>query len=99
MDTKIQNWFKVQLLLTRSCLTLRKLFKDRWLLFTGQQWLDTPADGQAYITGISRKISRNCRNIQQIVLQTGDTNQWDFTLLLNILRETKVTRQLNKVDK
>ncbi|CAF1066395.1 unnamed protein product [Rotaria sordida] len=99
MDLKLQNWFKVELLLTRSCHVLRKMFKDRWSLFTGQQWLDTPANGHAYTTGIGQKIYQNCRNIQKIMLQTGDTNQWDLTTLLNVLRETKSKRQLNKVDK
>ncbi|CAF1195575.1 unnamed protein product, partial [Rotaria sp. Silwood1] len=33
------------------------------------------------------------------MLQTGDANQWDLTTLLNVLRETKPKRQLNKVDK
>jgi hypothetical protein len=87
MDPKLQNWFKIEQLLARSCNVFRKLFKDRWLLFTGQQWLDTQADGQAYITGIGQKIYQNAPNIQRIMLQTGDTNQWDLTILLLILRD------------
>ena len=99
MDSKLQNWFKIEQLLTRSCNVFRKLFKDRWFLFTGQQWLDSHTDGQAYITGIGQKIYQNCRNIQKIMLQTGDTNQWDLTTLLLILRESKSKKPLNQPSK
>ncbi|CAF4691846.1 unnamed protein product [Rotaria socialis] len=98
-DSQALNWFKIELLLTRSCLTLRKIFKDRWFLFTGQQWQNTTTDGQAFITGIGQKIYKNCGNIQKNTLTTGDTNQWDLTTLVLVLRETKPIRPLNKNEK
>ncbi|CAF1290431.1 unnamed protein product [Adineta steineri] len=67
-------------------------------MFTNQQWLDTPADGQAYIIGIGIKYYQRCRNIQKVMLQTGNTNQWDLSILLVILREMKLTQSFNKVD-
>ncbi|CAF3614932.1 unnamed protein product [Rotaria sp. Silwood1] len=33
------------------------------------------------------------------MLKTGDTNQWDLTTLVQALRETKTTRQLDKINK
>ncbi|CAF1935274.1 unnamed protein product [Rotaria magnacalcarata] len=98
-DSQALNWFKIELLLTRACLILRKIFKDRWFLFTGQQWQNTTTDGQAFITGIGQNIYKNCGNIQKIMLTTGDTNQWDLTTLVLVLRETKPIRPLNKMKK
>ncbi|CAF1228928.1 unnamed protein product [Adineta steineri] len=67
-------------------------------MFTNQQWLDTPADGHTYTTGIGQKLYRNSRNIQKVMLETGNTNQWDLTILLLILREMKPTKPLNPVN-
>ncbi|CAF1228986.1 unnamed protein product [Adineta steineri] len=65
-------------------------------MFTNQQWLDSPADGHAYITGIGQKYYQNCRNIQKVMLETGNTNQWDLSILPVIFCETKPAKPFSQ---
>lgn len=86
----IRNYVKLDLLLARSCIVLRQLFKNRYLLFNGgQAWCDSSDCGSNYlVNAISKNKKFNLTTVQKTLIHNGDSNQWDLTTLTMILLNT-----------
>jgi len=101
--TEICNYYKLQYLLKHSQVLLRNLFKNRYIQFNdGAIWDDTLKCGS------SIKLNKKSLNkIQQASVAEGDSNQWDFStlmqLLLGLLRPNTLNpseiQQLDNEDK
>ncbi|CAF4135221.1 unnamed protein product [Rotaria sordida] len=103
--TNVRNYFKLDLLLARSCIILRQVFKNRYYLFTGGQlWSDSSKCGSSYFANIIGKNKKfSLTTVQKTLVCNGDTNEWDLTtltaLLLNIDRpKTLDTAQIQQLD-
>ena len=79
--TEICNYYKLQYLLKHSQVLLRNLFKNRYIQFNdGAIWDDTLKCGS------SIKLNKKSLNkIQQASVAEGDSNQWDFSTLMQLL--------------
>ena len=109
IPTNVRNYFKLDLLVARSCIILRQVFKNRYGLFNGGQiWSDSSECGNIYlanILGMSKKF--NLTTVQKTSVRNGDSNEWDLTtltaLLLNIDRPKSLDaaqiQQLDQEDK
>ncbi|CAF1433550.1 unnamed protein product, partial [Didymodactylos carnosus] len=107
--SEVRNYFKLGLLIARSHLSLRHLFKNRYLLFNnGQVWDDTPTCGNKYVTNVIAKNKKiSLTPVQKIAVSNGNLDEWDVTtltaLLLFIYRpktlSTSETQQLDQEDK
>lgn len=92
ISTNVRNYFKLDLLIARSCTILRQVFKNRYRLFTGGQiWNDSSKHGKIYLTNILGKSKKfNLTTVQKTLVRNGHSNEWDLTtltaLLLNIDR-------------
>ncbi|CAF3443637.1 unnamed protein product [Rotaria socialis] len=101
----VRNYFKLELLIDRSNLKLRQLFKNRYSLFNnGKVWDDSPACGNNYLTNtIAHNKKLSLTSVEKISVSSGDSNKWDLTtltaLLVNIDRPTTLdTAQIQQLD-
>jgi hypothetical protein len=89
----VRNYFKLDLLIARSYIILRQLFKTRYSLFTGGHiWDDSSTCGQNYSTNVigkSKKFSLTA--VQKVSIANGDSNDWDLTTLTALLLNTDST--------
>jgi hypothetical protein len=82
MITKgVRNYFKLDLLIARSYILLRELFKRRYSLFNGGRiWNDTALCGNNYFSNvINRNKNIHLTAVQKTSIAAGDTNEWDLT--------------------
>src|SRR4051794_11114511 len=77
----IRNWFKLELLLHRSCSVLRQLFKRRWKQHTNTEWI--PANAKGFT---KERWFAECGKIQRKMIKSGDISEWDITTLGIVLR-------------
>ncbi|CAF3202221.1 unnamed protein product, partial [Rotaria sp. Silwood2] len=103
--SNVRNYFKLELLIARSHVILRQMFKKRYSLFTGGQiWDDSSACGGNYsVNVIGKRKNINLTSVQKIAVQNGDSNEWDLTtltaLLLNSDRpKTLIASQIQQFD-
>lgn len=84
---EVFNYFKLDLLIARSCVSLRHLFKNRYVLFNnGQVWDDTTLCGNSYLTNVIAKNKRiSLTPIQKASVSNGNSNEWDATTLTALL--------------
>jgi TPR repeat protein len=96
----VRNYFKLDLLIARSYIILRQLFKTRYSLFTGGHiWDDSSTCGQNYSTNVigkSKKFSLTA--VQKVSIANGDSNDWDLTTLTALLLNTDRPKNLNSVQ-
>ena len=102
---EVRNYFKLELLLPRSCVILRQLFKKRYSQFyPGQIWDDTPACGNAYLINVVAKNKRlSLTPLQKTFVSNGNSNEWDSTALTNLLLfgdrpNSLTTAQIQRLD-
>ena len=106
MVTKgVRNYVKLDLLIGRSYILLRELFKRRYSLFNGGRiWNDTALCGNNYFSNvINRNKNIHLTAVQKTSIAAGDTNEWDLTtltvLLLNVERPiTLKPVQIQQID-
>jgi TPR repeat protein len=103
--TNVRNYFKLELLIARSYVTLRQLFKNRYFLFSGGKvWDDSPSCGSNYSTNVIAKNKKiNLSPVQKTSVSNGDSNEWDLTtltaLLLYVDRPTTLNNtQIQQLD-
>ncbi|CAF3444839.1 unnamed protein product [Rotaria sp. Silwood2] len=86
-SSEVLNYFKLDLLIARSCVSLRHLFKNRYLLFNnGQVWDDSTKCGNSYLINVIAKNKKiNLTPVQKISVSNGNSNEWDVTTLTAIL--------------
>ncbi|CAF2973700.1 unnamed protein product [Rotaria sp. Silwood2] len=96
----VRNYFKLDLLLGRSCSILRQVFKNRYSLFTGgQTWDDSSQCGSNYLVNIIGKSKKfNLTAVQRTLIHDGDSNQFDITTLTTLLLNTERPKKLNKTQ-
>ncbi|CAF3999454.1 unnamed protein product [Rotaria sp. Silwood2] len=95
--TNVRNYFKLDLVLARSCIILRQVFKSRYYLFTGGQvWSDSAKCGGSYFVNIIGKNKKfNLTTVQKTLVCNGDTNEWDLTTLMTLLMNTDRPKTLD----
>ncbi|CAF4160407.1 unnamed protein product, partial [Rotaria magnacalcarata] len=105
VSKNVRNYFKLELLIDRSNLKLRQLFKNRYSLFNnGKVWDDSPTCGNNYLTNtIAHNKKLSLTSVEKTSVASGDSNEWDLTtlsaLLLNIDRpKTLNTAQIEQLD-
>lgn len=105
VSNNVRNYFKLDLLLARSCGILRQVFKRRYSLFNGGQlWDDTQVCGTTYVTNAASKNTiKNLTKPQKASVSNGDSHEWDLSLLtallLNADRPTTLTApQIQQID-
>lgn len=83
----VRNYFKLELLITRSCVLICQLFKKRYSLFNvGQVWDDSSTCGSNYLTNVIAKNKNiNLTSVQKTSVSQGDSNEWDLTTLTALL--------------
>ena len=96
-SASVRNYFKLDLLIARSCHRVRQLFKSRYTDFNhGQLWDDTAQCGKTYmqiVNANSKKVSLT--PLQKTLIVNGDTNEWDLTTLLALLLHSDRPSNLN----
>jgi hypothetical protein len=87
ISSDVRNYFKLELLLERSYVTLCPLFKNRYSqLNGGQVWDDTPICGNNYLTNVIAKNKQiSLTPVQKKSVSNGDSNEWDLTTLTALL--------------
>ena len=108
-SSEISNYFKLDLLIARSRVSLRHLFKNRYSLFNnGQLWNDSPTCGNNYVTNVIKKNKNiSLTPIQKASVSNGNSDEWDVTTLSNLLLfidrpttlSTSEIQQLDQEDK
>ncbi|CAF3362012.1 unnamed protein product [Rotaria sp. Silwood2] len=98
ISSDVRNYFKLELLLTRSHGPLRQLFKNRYSQFNGGQiWNDTPTCGTNYFINVLKK-KINLTPIQKTSVSNGDSNEWDSTTLTALLIYGDRPKTLNAAE-
>ncbi|CAF1470624.1 unnamed protein product, partial [Adineta steineri] len=97
ISNEVRNYFKLDLLISRACLTLRNLFITRYSLFNnGQIWIDSAAHGNNYLTNVISKNKKiNLTPAQKKTVGDGDTNEWDVSTLTAILLHSDRPQTMN----
>ncbi|CAF1518655.1 unnamed protein product [Adineta steineri] len=105
ISNEVRNYFKLDLLISRACLTLRNLFITRYSLFNnGQIWIDSAVHGNNYLTNVISKNKKiNLTPLQKKTVDNGNTNEWDISTLTAILLysyrpQTLNTNEIQKLD-
>ncbi|CAL8124208.1 unnamed protein product [Orchesella dallaii] len=73
-------------MLISSCDILRKLFKSRWKGVTGREWENSEKDGKEFKEGVGKEIINKANKSQKLKIQSGNTEEWDMTLLAFVLQ-------------
>jgi TPR repeat protein len=100
ISNDVRNYFKLELLIGRSYITLRQLFKNRYSLFTGGQiWDDSVTCGRNYSTNVIGKNKNfNLTAIQKVSVANGNSNEWDLTTLTALLLNSDRPKTLNNAQ-
>jgi hypothetical protein len=85
--TNVRNYLKLELLIARSHVILRQLFKTRYSLFNGGKiWNDSSTYGSSYCTTVVAKNKNiNLTAIQKTSVSNRNSNEWDLTTLTALL--------------
>ncbi|CAF5022111.1 unnamed protein product, partial [Rotaria sp. Silwood1] len=93
------------LLIARSRISLRHLFKNRYVLFNnGQVWNDSPTCGNNYVTNVIAKNKKiNLTPVQKTSVSNGNSDEWDVTTLTALLlfidrSKTLSTSEIQQLD-
>jgi TPR repeat protein len=97
ISANLRNYFKLDLLLARSFVILRQVFKNRFCLFSGGQlWDDSSICGRNYLANVIGKNKKlNLTTVQKTLLSNGDSNEWDLTMLTALLLNTERPKTLD----
>ncbi|CAF1182899.1 unnamed protein product [Adineta steineri] len=105
ISNEVRNYFKLDLLISRACFTLRNLFITRYSIFNnGQIWIDSAVHGNNYLTNVISKNKKiNLTPPQKKTVGNGDTNEWDVSTFTAILLfsdrpQTLNTNEIQKLD-
>ncbi|CAF4821226.1 unnamed protein product, partial [Rotaria sp. Silwood2] len=103
--SEVRNYFKLDLLIARSRVSLRHLFKKRYVLFNnGQVWNDSPTCGNNYVTNVIAKNKKiNLTPVQKTSVSNGNSDEWDVTTLTTLLlfidrSKTLSTSEIQQLD-
>jgi tetratricopeptide (TPR) repeat protein len=104
-SSEVRNYFKLALLIARASVSLRHLFKTRYLLLNnGHVWNDTPTCGNNYLTNVIKKNKKiHLTPVQKASVSNGNSDEWDVTTLTNFLLfidrpKTLNTNEIQQLD-
>ncbi|CAF1212103.1 unnamed protein product [Rotaria magnacalcarata] len=104
-SSEVLNYFKLELLIERSLVSLRHLFKNRYALFNnGQVWNDSPTCGNNYVTNVLVKNKKiNLTRVQKTSVSNGNSDEWDVSTLTALLlyidrSKTLSTNEIQQLD-
>ncbi|CAF0990796.1 unnamed protein product, partial [Adineta steineri] len=101
ISTNVRNYFKLELLIARSCVILRQLFKSRYCLFyNGKIWDDSTTCAKNYSANIiaKNKTKVNLTSVQKTSVTNGNSNEWDLTTLTALLLYIDRPKTLNNTQ-
>ena len=100
ISSDVLNYFKLDLLLARSCGPLRHLFRNRYSQCNGgQTWNDIPACGNHFFTSFNTKNKQiGLTSVQKTSVSNGDSNEWDLTTLFALLLNSDRPNTLNAAE-
>ncbi|CAF1591573.1 unnamed protein product, partial [Didymodactylos carnosus] len=100
ISSDVRNYFKLELLLTRSHGPLCQLFKNRYSQFNGGQiWNDTLTCGKNYLKNVIKKNKKiNLTPVQKVSVSNGNSNEWDLTTLTALLIYGDRPKTLNAAE-
>jgi TPR repeat protein len=100
ITSDVRNYFKLELLIARSYVVLRQLFKNRYCLFNGGKiWDDSQTCGINYSTSvIAKNKNMNLTPVQKTSVTNGDSNEWDLTTLTALLLNNDRPKTLNTTE-
>ena len=95
----VDNYCKLKLCLTESNILLRKIFLNRWEELFHKTWNDTKADALFFDEIEQGKKIKNQLQIKkfQILLETGNSKEWDISILSAILLSKPFLIKRNKI--
>uniref|UniRef100_T1J231 DZIP3-like HEPN domain-containing protein n=1 Tax=Strigamia maritima TaxID=126957 RepID=T1J231_STRMM len=80
------NYIKLKyVLIPRANITLRKLFRKKWLTAHKSAWSETNVQGQQFIEGSGKDLFLTASRRRKKLLRSGRVDLWDFQLLSTIL--------------
>ncbi|OXA46264.1 Heat shock protein STI1 [Folsomia candida] len=85
----MDNYNKLELLLVSTTSVIQELFLIRWLASQGCEWTNSKSFGDRLIQKLSKlkNVYKNFQKIQREMLQSGDVNTWDITLITLLLKQ------------
>ncbi|UJR32479.1 hypothetical protein I4U23_019941 [Adineta vaga] len=100
LSIEVRNYFKLELLLERSHIILRQLFKNRYSLFNSRNlWDDTTTCGINYLTNVITKNKQiNLTPVQKTSISSGNSDEWDLSTLIVLLLFTDRPNTLNTAE-
>ena len=100
ISPEVRNYFKLQLLLKRLSDPVRQLFKNRYSQSNGSQlWDDTSTCGTNYFTNVIKKNKNiSLTPVQGTSVKKGNLNEWDLSILTNILLNDERPATLNTTE-
>ncbi|CAG7815644.1 unnamed protein product, partial [Allacma fusca] len=103
--TRFQNYLRLQVLLAIcGCDVLRKIFRERYKLYTGGDWIDGSETSKGFYLNKGNTVFKHAEEPQKQAMKTGDLQQWDLILLGAVLLNTTynvavVKKAQKKIDR
>ena len=82
------RYFEVEMKLAKVNQILIEMFKNAYLKRKNVAWEDSAKFGAKLINGIGYSLYDKSKKIQQQFLEDGNSQKWDITLIVDVLRET-----------
>ncbi|CAF0829268.1 unnamed protein product [Rotaria sordida] len=99
ISSGVRNYFKLELLIASSCISLRQLFKNRYSLFNnGQVWDNSSTCGNNYLKVITKYKNLSLTGTQKTSVSNGNSDEWDVTTFMNLLLYIDRPKPLNTTE-
>lgn len=85
------NWCKLEFLTMRGSEFLRSLFKKSWQTKFNKVW-NSSTSGKVFINGVGNDVYQEAFRDQRKLLEQGDIDKWDLSLLRNALVNTSLLK-------
>jgi hypothetical protein len=84
----MDNWIRISTLLNRVCNVFQRLFEERYVRSTGNNWQDGAQNAAKFLKGEGVSLQTLTRT-QEEVLKEGILQDWDISLLYAILTKAE----------
>ena len=96
MGESYSNFLSLQIMLREATKLLRQIFLQTWKELHKKDWTDDVEASKYFRNGPGKEIRDSCKKIQQIKLDSGNSGEWDITLLGTVLTSKLFTQVLKK---
>ena len=96
MDKSYSHFLSLQIMLREGTMLLRQIFLQTWKELYQKDWTDDVEASKYFRNGPGKEIRDSCKKIQQISLDSGNSGEWDITLLGTVLTSKLFTQVLKK---